>query len=388
MSRMIPYAKQDISDEDIDSVIEVLKSDFLTQGNKVPLFEDIISERVGAKYALAANSATSCLYLSCLSLGLSKEDILWTSPITYVASANCALYCGAEVDFVDIDPLTWNISVEILEEKLKTARKIKKVPKILVLVHLAGNPCDLQKVFDLSKEYGFSIIEDASHALGSKYSGEHIGSCVYSDISVFSFHPVKNITTGEGGMILTNNQKLSEKIHLYRSHGITRDTKKMINKEEGLWYYEQLLLGFNFRMSDIHAALGISQMNSLDKFISKRNELSQIYTEELKGLPLTIQRVRKEDLSAWHIFVIRLKLSELKLSRLEIYNSLRNKGIGVNVHYIPVHLHPFYKNLGFNKGDFPNSENYYDGAITIPLFTKLKKKEMKLVIQALKESIK
>jgi UDP-4-amino-4,6-dideoxy-N-acetyl-beta-L-altrosamine transaminase len=385
---MIPYAKQDISDEDIDSVIEVLKSDFLTQGNKVPLFEDIISERVGAKYALAANSATSCLYLSCLSLGLSKEDILWTSPITYVASANCALYCGAEVDFVDIDPLTWNISVEILEEKLKTARKIKKVPKILVLVHLAGNPCDLQKVFDLSKEYGFSIIEDASHALGSKYSGEHIGSSVYSDISVFSFHPVKNITTGEGGMILTNNQKLSEKIHLYRSHGITRDTKKMINKEEGLWYYEQLLLGFNFRMSDIHAALGISQMNSLDKFISKRNELSQIYTEELKGLPLTIQRVRKEDLSAWHIFVIRLKLSELKLSRLEIYNSLRNKGIGVNVHYIPVHLHPFYKNLGFNKGDFPNSENYYDGAITIPMFTKLKKKEIKYVIQALKESIK
>ena len=387
MSRMIPYAKQDISDEDIDSVIEVLKSDFLTQGNKVPLFEDIISERVGAKYALAANSATSCLYLSCLSLGLSKEDILWTSPITYVASANCALYCGAEVDFVDIDPLTWNISVEILEEKLKTARKIKKVPKILVLVHLAGNPCDLQKVFDLSKEYGFSIIEDASHALGSKYSGEHIGSSVYSDISVFSFHPVKNITTGEGGMILTNNQKLSEKIHLYRSHGITRDTKKMINKEEGLWYYEQLLLGFNFRMSDIHAALGISQMNSLDKFISKRNELSQIYTEELKGLPLTIQRVRKEDLSAWHIFVIRLKLSELKLSRLEIYNSLRNKGIVVNVHYIPVHLHPFYKNLGFNKGDFPNSENYYDGAITIPMFTKLKKKEIKYVIQALKESI-
>ena len=384
---MIPYAKQDISDEDIDSVIEVLKSDFLTQGNKVPLFEDIISERVGAKYALAANSATSCLYLSCLSLGLSKEDILWTSPITYVASANCALYCGAEVDFVDIDPLTWNISVEILEEKLKTARKIKKVPKILVLVHLAGNPCDLQKVFDLSKEYGFSIIEDASHALGSKYSGEHIGSSVYSDISVFSFHPVKNITTGEGGMILTNNQKLSEKIHLYRSHGITRDTKKMINKEEGLWYYEQLLLGFNFRMSDIHAALGISQMNSLDKFISKRNELSQIYTEELKGLPLTIQRVRKEDLSAWHIFVIRLKLSELKLSRLEIYNSLRNKGIGVNVHYIPVHMQPFYKNLGFNKGDFPNSENYYDGAITIPMFTKLKKKEIKYVIQALKESI-
>ena len=387
MSRMIPYAKQDISDGDIDSVIEVLKSDFLTQGNKVPLFEDIISERVGAKYALAANSATSCLYLSCLSLGLSKEDILWTSPITYVASANCALYCGAEVDFVDIDPLTWNISVEILEEKLKTARKIKKVPKILVLVHLAGNPCDLQKVFDLSKEYGFSIIEDASHALGSKYSGEHIGSSVYSDISVFSFHPVKNITTGEGGMILTNNQKLSEKIDLYRSHGVTRDTKKMINKEEGLWYYEQLLLGFNFRMSDIHAALGISQMNSLDKFISKRNELSQNYTKELKGLPLTIQRVRKEDLSAWHIFVIHLKLKELKLSRLEIYNSLRNKGIGVNVHYIPVHLHPFYKNLGFNKGDFPNSENYYDGAITIPMFTKLKKKEIKYVIQALKESI-
>jgi len=388
MNRMIPYAKQEISDEDIDSVIEVLKSDFLTQGNKVPLFEEIISKHVGAKYGLAANSATSCLYLACLSLGLSKEDILWTSPITYVASANCALYCGAEIDFVDIDPLTWNISVEILEEKLKTARKIKKIPKILVLVHLAGNPCDLKKVFDLSKEYGFSIIEDASHALGSKYSGEHIGSSIYSDISVFSFHPVKNITTGEGGMILTNNQKLSEKIHLYRSHGVTRDTKKMINKKEGLWYYEQLLLGFNFRMSEIHAALGISQMNSLNKFIAKRNELSQIYSKELKDLPLSIQRVRKEDLSAWHIFVIHLKLDELKLSRLEIYNSLRNKGIGVNVHYIPVHLQPFYRNLGFNEGDFPNSENYYDGAITIPMFSKLKKKEIKYVIQALKESIK
>ena len=256
------------------------------------------------------------------------------------------------------------------------------------MVHLAGNPCDLRKVFDLSKEYGFSIIEDASHALGSKYSEEQIGSSAYSDISVFSFHPVKNITTGEGGMILTNNKEIAEKVNLYRSHGITRDTNLMLNKNEGPWYYEQLLLGFNFRMNDIQASLGISQMNSLEKFILKRNDLAQIYTKELKGLPLTIQRVRKEDLSAWHIFVIHLKLNELKLSRLEIYNSLRNKGIGVNVHYIPVHLQPFYKNLGFNKGDFPNSENYYDGAITIPLFTKLKKTEIKFVIQSLKESIK
>ena len=387
MNRMIPYAKQDISDEDIDSVIEVLKSDFLTQGNQGPLFEDIISKRVGAKYALAANSATSCLHLSCLSLGLSKGDILWTSPITYVASANCALFCGAEVDFVDIDPLTWNISVEILEEKLKTARKRKKIPKILVLVHLAGNPCDLKKIFDLSKEYGFSIIEDASHALGSKYSEEQIGSSTYSDISVFSFHPVKNITTGEGGMILTNNKEIAEKVNLYRSHGVTRDTNKMFNKNEGLWYYEQLLLGFNFRMNEIQASLGISQKNSLDKFISKRNELSQMYMKNLKNLPLTFQNVRNEDLSAWHLFIIHLKLDQLELTRLEIYNSLREKGIGVNVHYIPVHLQPFYRNLGFKQGDYPNSESYYDGALTIPMYTKLKKKDIEFVIQALQESI-
>ena len=384
---MIPYAKQDISDEDIDSVIEVLKSDFLTQGNQGPLFEDIISKRVGAKYALAANSATSCLHLSCLSLGLSKGDILWTSPITYAASANCALFCGAEVDFVDIDPLTWNISVEILEEKLKTARKRKKIPKILVLVHLAGNPCDLKKIFDLSKEYGFSIIEDASHALGSKYSEEQIGSSTYSDISVFSFHPVKNITTGEGGMILTNNKEIAEKVNLYRSHGVTRDTNKMFNKNEGLWYYEQLLLGFNFRMNEIQASLGISQMNSLDKFISKRNEVSQMYMKNLKNLPLTFQKVRNEDLSAWHLFIIHLKLDQLELTRLEIYNSLREKGIGVNVHYIPVHLQPFYRNLGFKQGDYPNSESYYDGALTIPMYTKLKKKDIEFVIQALQESI-
>ena len=387
MNRMIPYAKQDISDEDIDSVIEVLKSDFLTQGNQGPLFEDIISKRMGAKYALAANSATSCLHLSCLSLGLSKGDILWTSPITYVASANCALFCGAEVDFVDIDPLTWNISVEILEEKLKTARKRKKIPKILVLVHLAGNPCDLKKIFDLSKEYGFSIIEDASHALGSKYSEEQIGSSTYSDISVFSFHPVKNITTGEGGMILTNNKEIAEKVNLYRSHGVTRDTNKMFNKNEGLWYYEQLLLGFNFRMNEIQASLGISQMNSLDKFISKRNEVSQMYIKNLKNLPLTFQKVRNEDLSAWHLFIIHLKLDQLELTRLEIYNSLREKGIGVNVHYIPVHLQPFYRNLGFKQGDYPNSESYYDGALTIPMYTKLKKKDIEFVIQALQESI-
>lgn len=387
MNRMIPYAKQDISDEDIDSVIEVLKSDFLTQGNQGPLFEDIISKRMGAKYALAANSATSCLHLSCLSLGLSKGDILWTSPITYVASANCALFCGAEVDFVDIDPLTWNISVEILEEKLKTARKRKKIPKILVLVHLAGNPCDLKKIFDLSKEYGFSIIEDASHALGSKYSEEQIGSSTYSDISVFSFHPVKNITTGEGGMILTNNKEIAEKVNLYRSHGVTRDTNKMFNKNEGLWYYEQLLLGFNFRMNEIQASLGISQMNSLDKFISKRNEVSQMYMKNLKNLPLTFQKVRNEDLSAWHLFIIHLKLDQLELTRLEIYNSLREKGIGVNVHYIPVHLQPFYRNLGFKQGDYPNSESYYDGALTIPMYTKLKKKDIEFVIQALQESI-
>jgi len=387
MKKMIPYARHHISDEDIESVVKVLKSDYLTQGNKVPEFEELISNRFGASYALASNSATSSLHLSCLSLGLSNGDLLWTSPITYVASANCALFCGAQVDFIDIDPLTWNISPQLLEEKLKKAKRIGRIPKILILVHLAGNPCELEKIYGLSKEYGFSIIEDASHALGSKYSDEFIGSSTYSDLTVFSFHAIKNITTGEGGMILTNNQKLAEKIDLYRSHGVTRDTKKMLNKEEGPWYYEQLLLGFNFRMSDIHASLGISQLNSLDSFISKRNQLSQTYIKELKSLPLTMQSVRRKDLSAWHIFIIHLKLNELELNRLEIFNSLRSKGVGVNVHYIPVHLQPFYKKLGFKKGDFPNAENYYDGVITIPMFTKLKKKDIEFVIQTLKESI-
>tara|TARA_B100000700_G_scaffold331422_1_gene464009 strand:+ start:9022 stop:10188 length:1167 start_codon:yes stop_codon:yes gene_type:complete len=386
MKKIIPYAKQEISEEDIDSVIEVLKSDYLTQGSKVPEFEEQVAEYLGPKYALACNSATSCLHISCLSLGLSQGDLLWTSPITYVASANCALYCGAQIDFVDIDPLTWNISPDLLEEKLKSAKKTGKIPKVLVIVHLAGNPCDLKRIYELSKEYNFSIIEDASHALGSKYSGKLIGSGEFSDLTILSFHAVKNITTAEGGMVLTNDRKLFEKLELLRSHGVTRDTKKMTNKDEGLWYYEQLLLGFNFRMSEIHAALGISQMKSLDKFITKRNEIAQIYIDKLKDLPVNVQTIRKEDYSAWHIFVIHLKFEQIERSRLEIFNLLRSKGIGVNVHYIPVHLQPFYQKLGFKRGDFPNSENYYDGAITIPMFTKLQEKEIELVIESLKES--
>ncbi|MBE20305.1 MAG: UDP-4-amino-4,6-dideoxy-N-acetyl-beta-L-altrosamine transaminase [Gammaproteobacteria bacterium] len=386
MKKIIPYAKQEISEDDIDSVIEVLKSDYLTQGSKVPEFEEQVARHLGSKYALACNSATSCLHISCLSLGLSQGDLLWTSPITYVASANCALYCGAEIDFVDIDPLTWNISPDLLEEKLKSAKKTGKIPKVLVIVHLAGNPCDLKRIHQLSKEYNFFIIEDASHALGSKYSDKLIGSGEFSDLTILSFHAVKNITTAEGGMVLTNGHKLFEKLELLRSHGVTRDTKKMTNKDECLWYYEQLLLGFNFRMSEIHAALGISQMKSLDKFITKRNEIAQIYIDKLKDLPVTVQTIRKEDYSAWHIFVIHLKFEQIERSRLEIFNLLRSKGIGVNVHYIPVHLQPFYQKLGFKRGDFPNSENYYDGAITIPMFTKLQEKEIELVLESLKES--
>tara|TARA_B100001123_G_C15344010_1_gene1036187 strand:- start:7892 stop:9058 length:1167 start_codon:yes stop_codon:yes gene_type:complete len=387
MKKIIPYARQDISEKDIDSVVEVLNSDFLTQGAKVPEFEDIISTHLGVNYAFASNSATSSLHLSCLAAGISKGDLVWTSPITYVASANCALYCGAEVDFVDIDSSTWNISVEILEDKLKKAEKLGRIPKALILVHLAGNPCNLKEIYELSRRYGFLIIEDASHALGSKYFDEPIGSCKFSDLTVFSFHAVKNITTGEGGMILTNNKSFSKKIDLYRSHGVTRDKELLEEKDGGDWYYEQLLLGFNYRMTDIQASLGISQFNSLDSFIDKRNQISKTYFKGFQDVPISLQEVSKNDLSAWHIFIIKLNLKEIKLNRLEVFNLLKQKGIGVNVHYIPVHLQPFYRNLGFKKGDFPNSEKYYESAITLPMFTRLKQEEIEFVIKSVKESV-
>ena len=367
----IPYGKQNINQQDIDAVIQVLQSDFLTQGPQVPLFEKTVAEYVGAEYALAVNSATSALHIACLALGLQKGDVLWTSPITFVASANCALYCGADVDFVDIDPQTYNLSVDALQKKLVQAKLENKLPKIVIPVHLCGQSCDMEKIHALSKEYGFHIIEDASHAIGGKYQSDYVGSCKYSDITVFSFHPVKIVTTAEGGMALTNNATLAQKMDLLRSHGVTRNTALMNKDTEGPWYYQQVELGFNYRMTELQAALGVSQMHRLTQFVEKRHTISNKYNEILKDLPIILPYQIPESYSGLHLYVIRLKLGELKVSRKQVFEVLRAKGIGVNVHYIPVHTQPYYENLGFKLGDFPVAEAYYDSAISLPMYPDL-----------------
>ena len=381
----IPYGKQNINQQDIDAVIQVLQSDFLTQGPQVPLFEKTVAEYVGAEYALAVNSATSALHIACLALGLKKGDVLWTSPITFVASANCALYCGADVDFVDIDPQTYNLSVDALQKKLVQAKLENKLPKIVIPVHLCGQSCDMEKIHALSKEYGFRIIEDASHAIGGKYRSAYVGACKYSDITVFSFHPVKIVTTAEGGMALTNNATLAQKMDLLRSHGVTRNTALMNKETEGPWYYQQVELGFNYRMTELQAALGVSQMHRLTQFVEKRHTISNKYNEILKDLPIILPYQIPESYSGLHLYVIRLKLDELKASRKQVFDALRAKGIGVNVHYIPVHTQPYYENLGFKLGDFPVAEAYYDSAISLPMYPDLTDDQIEYVYQILKE---
>ncbi|TBR37473.1 UDP-4-amino-4,6-dideoxy-N-acetyl-beta-L-altrosamine transaminase [Marinomonas agarivorans] len=365
---MIPYGKQSIDQTDIDAVIEVLSSDFLTQGPQVPAFESALKTATNAKYALAVNSATSALHIACLALGLGKGDILWTSPITFVASANCGLYCGADVDFVDIDPTTYNLCPIRLEEKLVEAKKVGKLPKVVIPVHLCGQSCDMQKIHHLSLQYGFKIIEDASHAIGGRYFEKPVGACEYSDITVFSFHPVKIVTTAEGGAALTNDAKLAQKMDLYRSHGVTRIPELMEKDSHGSWYYEQVDLGFNYRMTELQAALGVSQMQRLDAFVSARHELAARYNEKLKDLPITLPYQLEGTYSGLHLYVIRLQLDKLSKSRKDVFEELREKGIGVNVHYIPVHTQPFYRRMGFKQGDFPEAEKYYSEAISIPLF--------------------
>lgn len=366
---MIPYGRQDINQEDIKAVIEVLQSDFLTQGPKVPLFEKAIKKAVNSKYALAVNSATSALHIACLALGVGKGDVVWTTPITFVASANCALYCGADIDFVDIDPKTYNLSSKALSEKLAHAKQNNlPLPKVVIPVHLCGQPCEMDKIHALSIEYGFAIIEDASHAIGGRYKKNPIGNCEYSDITVFSFHPVKIITTAEGGVATTNNAVLAKKMNLLRSHGITRDESIMEEPSHGSWYYEQVDLGLNYRMTDMQAALGLSQMSRLDEFVTKRNKLALVYDDLLKNLPLETPFQIEDSYSARHLYVIRLKLANISLSHKEVFDHLRTNGIGVNLHYIPVHLHPYYKKLGFNQEQFPESNKYYQEAISIPLF--------------------
>ena len=381
----IPYGKQNINQADIDSVVSVLQSDFLTQGPQVPLFEKSVTELVGAKHALAVNSATSALHIACLALDLGEGDILWTSPITFVASANCALYCGAEVDFVDIDPRTYNMSVDALRLKLEAAKLVNKLPKIVVPVHLCGQSCDMQAIHMLAQEYDFKIIEDASHAIGGKYQDHYIGSCQYSDVTVFSFHPVKIITTAEGGMVVTNNAGLAQKMDLYRSHGVTRNPQLMMKETEGPWYYQQVELGFNYRMTELQAALGVSQLYRLHEFVSKRHQIAQRYNEILHNLPVVLPYQLPQTYSGLHLYVIRIQLDRIKKSRKEIFESLRAKNIGVNVHYIPVHTQPYYQAMGFTVGDFPQAEAYYEAAISLPMYPDLSEDQLNYIYQSLKE---
>lgn len=383
---MIPYGKQAISPQDIDSVIEVLKSDFLTQGPQVPLFEDKIKTATQASYAVAMNSATSALHLACLALGLTQGDIVWTTPISFVATANCALYCGADIDFVDIDPTSYNLSTIELEKKLFNAKQQNlPLPKIVIPVHLCGQSCDMEQIHKLSKVYGFSVIEDASHAIGGKYKNSPIGNCKFSDITVFSFHPVKIITTGEGGVATTNSEKLAKKIALLRSHGVTRDDELMTEPSHGAWYYQQIELGFNYRMTEMQAALGISQLARLTEFVDDRNRLAQHYDNKLINLPITLPRQTKDSYSSYHLYIIRLKLTDIKLSHEQVFDALRSKNIGVNLHYIPIHLQPYYQALGFKMGQFPQAENYYEQAISIPLFHQMSSEQQNTVVQALED---
>lgn len=384
----IPYGRQDISKDDIESVIDVLKSDFLTQGPMVPLFEEKVSQYCDVKYASAVNSATSALHVACLSLDVGKDDMVWTSPNTFVASSNAALYCGASVDFVDIDPNTYNMSVECLEEKLVYSKKNNKLPKVVIPVHQSGQSCDMEAIYNLSKEYGFYIIEDASHAIGAKYKNNKVGSCKFSDISIFSFHPVKMITSGEGGMALTNNAETNRKLKLFRSHGITSDKSYMSPRDDDeLWNYQQLELGYNYRMTDIQAALGVSQLNRIDEFVEKRRSIAARYDELLFDLPLKIPYQDPNSYSSYHLYLIKLNLNELEKSQIEIYSELREEGILVNLHYIPVYLQPYYSKLGFKKGYCPESENYFKSILSIPIYTSLSKDLQNIVHQSFKKII-
>ena len=383
---MIPYGKQDINQADINSVIDVLQSDFLTQGPQVPLFEKKVSDYCDSEFGVAVNSATSALHIACLALELGKGDWLWTSPNSFVASANCGLYCGAKVDFVDIDRLTYNLSPEELEKKLIQAKQDDKLPKVVIPVHFAGQSCDMQKIHSLSKEYGFKIIEDASHAIGARYLDRPIGGCQYSDITVFSFHPVKIITTAEGGLARTNDKELSERMQLFRSHGVTRDPELMTKESAGGWYYQQVDLGFNYRMTELQAALGVSQMERLDEFVALRHKCQIRYDELLKDLPITKPYQDLNSYSALHLYPIQT--GNTKNTRKQIFEALHASGIGVNIHYIPIHTQPYYENLGFKKGDFPNAEAYYEGVISIPLFHAMTFEQQDQVIAALEKVLK
>ncbi len=367
--------------------MDVLRSDFLTQDPAIGRFEATVAEHCGVKHAVAANSATSALHIACLALDLGPGDWLWTTPNTFVASANCALYCNAQVDFVDIDPSTYNLCPHKLEEKLVEAEKIGRLPKVVVPVHLTGQPCDMAAIHALGQRYGFKIIEDASHAIGGKYKGEPIGNGRYSDITVFSFHPVKIITTAEGGMALTNSDDLATRMGLLRSHGITRDPALMTQPMDGPWYYQQVALGYNYRMTDLQAALGVSQMTRLTQYVARRHEIAERYNQLLSDLPLTLPWQHHDSYSAYHLYVIRLQLEKIGVSHLQVFEALRAKDIMVNLHYIPVHTQPYYQKMGFKLGDYPESEQYYREAISIPMHPTLTEAEQERVVISLREAI-
>lgn len=383
----IPYGRQDISADDIEAVVSVLRSDYLTQGPIVPAFEKIFTDYTGAKFAVAVNSATSALHIACLALNVGSGDVVWTSPISFVASANAAIYCGASVDFVDIDPRTYNISVSMLRAKLEKAKKLNVLPKVIIPVHFAGQSCEMSEIFELSKQYNFRIIEDASHAVGGEYLTTKVGSCKYSDICIFSFHPVKIITTGEGGMALTNSELLAERMNLLRSHGIIRDPLKMQKHSPGPWHYEQATLGYNYRMTDIQAALGMSQISRLKDFIDRRRLLAQQYDWLLRDFPLIRPWQHPDSKSSYHLYVIRLLGANYQSQQLRVFNYLRDNGIGVNLHYIPIHIQPYYSQMGFKPEDFPNSLAYYKEVITLPLFPGMSDTQQKEVIQKLTEAL-
>jgi len=384
---VIPYARQSISDADVAAVIEVLRSDWLTQGPTVERFEEALRVRVGARHAVAVHSGTAALHLACLALELGPGDSLWTSANTFAASANCARYCGASVDFVDIELHTYNMSVPALAEKLDSAERAGRLPKVVVPVHFGGQPCDMPAIAELAQRYRFRVIEDASHALGAEIGATKVGDCRYSDISVLSFHPVKIITTGEGGLAATNDAKLARRLRLLRTHGITRDPAQMTRASEGPWYYEQIELGFNYRMTDIQAALGVSQIARLDEFIARRRALVQRYAHLLSGLPIRLPVEFAGRKSAWHLYVVNIDRKRCSKTRRAVYDAMRERGIAVNVHYMPVYLLPYYRALGFHEGDCPAAEAYYEATLTLPLFPALTDGEQEEVARALRQSL-
>jgi len=384
---MIPYGRQDIRQEDIDAVVEVLQSDLITQGPIVPKFEKSLADLVDAGYGVAVNSGTSALHVACRAIGLNHGDWLWTSPITFVASANCGLYCGAMVDFVDIDPRTYNISLEALEKKLHKAEKNHCLPSVFVPVHLCGQSCEMKEIHGLAEGYGFKVVEDASHAVGGRYKGEPVGNCRYSDITVFSFHPVKIITTAEGGMAMTNDNGLAERMALLRSHGITRDPAYMTHEPDGPWYYQQIDLGYNYRMTDLQAALGISQLKRLDEYVTRRHDIAKRYDRLLTDMPVTLPFQHPDCYSSWHLYVIRLQLDAMTTTHRAVFECLREHGIGVNLHYIPVHTQPWYQRMGFKPGDFPEAERYYTEAISLPIYPTMTDEQQDQVVAAVRQAV-